>query len=1856
MRRAVPSRSGRRVLAVFTTLMIAAMSVIGMPIAATAAPNDAIVVDHVVIGEGSGPDGQLILGDVVTVTGDWDASEADPQAGDSFVIGLPPELNFEASLPINLTGVNPAGELVTWAACISDPDTGELLCVLTDQVTDYPEEVRGTFEFEVAVELTTVEVELIFNLNGIETPVVIPPGGIGDGVELPVEWTKSGWMNSNNWSMTWQIDLPGARMTEDSLTIVDTLGEGHVLCEPSGLTVQTVRGDAVGTFTGTKEIVPGDDGTFSIVLGAPEGGFDPNVVYRVTYQTCTPNKTIDSYPTEYTNEARIPAWNSGSDVIGVGNKPWQGSITKSGSVLGSTSRNGTIAWTVTVPGDALVNKNSFTLSEKLGEGHEVRDSTISGLRIVERYGPSNQRDREITDRLDKTVVSQETDSFELLFSVPDGSDFSFKASDYRYIITYETYVTETDLPQGGTAYTNSATVEGTTTTGTAKVPGRSQGKSGTINGSFVTIDGIEYAPQTTLDWTVRIPGEKLAETSGPLTLTDTLEGTHTVCAPGDPTGGEKSRLNLAVTARDQIINGGLQTVNLTDSTEVEFAKSGDGKEQIVLTIPEPTLAMPGGGEATGFSQEYQYLVTYTTCTTSGGMDAPDTRYGNEVVGSSVTFSQAVVQTNRGSGTGTGVARGSITINKTLDESAPGAGFVPDGAMFTVHVKEIDPTGTTQVEYDLKVPLNGDPVRGLNARGTGWTAELSEPTFPAIPGVLFGEPSFTVDGEKIGPTATVSLDPGTNVAVGLTNTTRLGEITLVKAVDVRDESIILPERTYTVTAHIDTSALENVPAQDDRTVHLTPDQPVTIDNLPIGATVTFSESGLVDDNTLTWGQPVFSPSTVIVGDPAAPVTVEVLNSVTRTVGTFSIAKTVTGEQADNPAVPETVTILASWNEEGTPGETTLEVPTDGTPVPLGVDLLIGTRVTLTEVPLENGSSIAWGTPTWSANGVTVDSSAVTVTVNRDDASTVTVENHANTSTATLGLVKAVAGEAAGEVSPETQFPVTASWVDREGNEQSRDLLINSVAPTPLGVDLPAGTVVTITEGDRPGFDTVEWGEITISGDRVENAGEGTATVTVSDLQGDVTLVTVTNEATWAPSTIQLSKDLADTAGAGFVPDGTMFTVHVQEFTPEGVLSSEYDLDVPLNGDPVSTSNDFGPGWSAVLTEPAFPEISGVHFGHPVFEASDGVAVSEDGQVATITYVPGRDFSVRLTNVAELGSISLVKAVEGGAADRVDPERTYTVTAHIDTSALGENVPAQADREIQLTAGEPVIIDDLPIGATVTFTETPLVDDDILTWGQPVFSPESVVVGVENVDEPAAVTLTNSVERTVGTFSISKTVTGEQADNPAVPETVTILALWNEEGTAGETTLEVPTDGTPVPLGVDLLIGTRVTLTEVPLENGSSIAWAQPAWSGDHVVVDGENAVVTVSRDAEAGVLVENHAATSVAGISIVKAVAGEAAGEISPETEFPVTASWVDREGNEQSRELFINSVAPTPLGVDLPAGTVVTITEGDRPGFDTVVWDAIVIGGQDVEDQGDGTATVTVSDLQGDVTLVTVTNEATWAPGSFSLAKNITGVLLDNADVPASVTVTASWIESSDGQLVTVTREIEIPTDGTPVAFGEDLPHGTAVTLVETPTAGAPAFTWDTPAWSGSESLVVHEDGSATLTIGAAQNPTVTVTNNATQALGDVTLVKKLSGTGAPAVPADTTYPVRVEWTDLLGVEQSRDVELVAGQPVVIDGLPLGTELRVTEGEFAAPDGATWKQATWSSDSDSVSITGDGISATIVVTAGDASVTLDNAYDIVEKPSGPSTLPWTGASVGMLAGLALLLLGGGLFAMRRARS
>src|SRR5690625_2643360 len=126
------SQKARHRARTLITLLMAFLLVAPLAMAtaapAYAAPNKDIIVDSVTIGGGTGPEGQLIVGDKISISGSWDATDAKPKTGDEFEIGLPPEFDIPTDLPFTLDGPNGDGEVVTWATCLADSATDTLTC------------------------------------------------------------------------------------------------------------------------------------------------------------------------------------------------------------------------------------------------------------------------------------------------------------------------------------------------------------------------------------------------------------------------------------------------------------------------------------------------------------------------------------------------------------------------------------------------------------------------------------------------------------------------------------------------------------------------------------------------------------------------------------------------------------------------------------------------------------------------------------------------------------------------------------------------------------------------------------------------------------------------------------------------------------------------------------------------------------------------------------------------------------------------------------------------------------------------------------------------------------------------------------------------------------------------------------------------------------------------------------------------------------------------------------------------------------------------------------------------------------------------------------------------------------------------------------------------------------------------------------------------------------------------------------------------------------------------------------------------------------------------------------------------
>ena len=412
-----------------------------------------------------------------------------------------------------------------------------------------------------------------------------------------------------------------------------------------------------------------------------------------------------------------------------------------------------------------------------------------------------------------------------------------------------------------------------------------------------------------------------------------------------------------------------------------------------------------------------------------------------------------------------------------------------------------------------------------------------------------------------------------------------------------------------------------------------------------------------------------------------------------------------------------------------------------------------------------------------------------------------------------------------------------------------------------------------------------------------------------------------------------------------------------------------------------------------------------------------------------------------------------------------------------------------------------------------------------------------------------TVTNDATELRGTFEVAKTVTGDMdLTDPRLAEAVFTVGWTSSDGQSGSFELSAPDwTGGPVTGGAAATfpLGTTVTLSEPTISGtGPGVAWGEISWTpGDQG--DG-TAVVTISSATEPlAVTLSNEVSELTGTFGVTKALAGDF-DFTSPEmqsAEFTVLASWPAGPGLEAGEvELVLNAGNSwsAPAGVQLPTGTVVTLSEAVPSGTGpSVEWGDATWSGEGLTVNEDGTASFVIGDNTAPT--FTVTNEVTELFGTFGIAKAVTGDfdLTSPEMAGAQFTVTATWAGGGSQDLVLN------QANGWAAGLGLDLPTGTVVTLSEAvPSGTGPSVEWGTePTWSG-DGVVANEDGTATITIGDGTNPQLTVTNEATELRGTFEVAKAVTGDMDLTDPRLAGAVFTVGWTSSDG--QTGSFELVS--------------------------------------------------------------------------------------------------------------
>ncbi|TBN58061.1 hypothetical protein EYE40_12020 [Glaciihabitans arcticus] len=386
-----------------------------------------------------------------------------------------------------------------------------------------------------------------------------------------------------------------------------------------------------------------------------------------------------------------------------------------------------------------------------------------------------------------------------------------------------------------------------------------------------------------------------------------------------------------------------------------------------------------------------------------------------------------------------------------------------------------------------------------------------------------------------------------------------------------------------------------------------------------------------------------------------------------------------------------------------------------------------------------------------------------------------------------------------------------------------------------------------------------------------------------------------------------------------------------------------------------------------------------------------------------------------------------------------------------------------------------------------------------------------------------------------FTVAKALAGPGV--PVAGQTFTMIATATDFrgnalslGAAGTITLVAGATSSPVAVPT----GTFVTVAE----SGTTAYKTVVISPSTAALVTGNTAVeFTVTNTLyEAGTF------------RVSKSVTGAAAGSVANAQSFSVNYSYTGGSGT-----LTVTKGGTSTFSDPIPRGAVVTLTEATPVGAPaSVVWGTPVWSGTGVTSNANGTATFTMA--EGASLDVALQNPTTQLTGGFTVAKTVTGTA--ESLVPAgrsfalqySVDNGANWIDAP------VTRDSTVSVNG--------IPTGTTVLVRElSSTNNLPNATWGTPVFSGPG--VTTTAGVTSFVTGDGTLVAVALNNPITQQLGDFSVTKSVTGTGAGSV--GNAYAFTVEYSTNGGTTWIPRTVSKASPSFTVTGLPAGSSVLVRE-------------------------------------------------------------------------------------------
>jgi hypothetical protein len=1029
-----------------------------------------------------------------------------------------------------------------------------------------------------------------------------------------------------------------------------------------------------------------------------------------------------------------------------------------------------------------------------------------------------------------------------------------------------------------------------------------------------------------------------------------------------------------------------------------------------------------------------------------------------------------------------------------------------------------------------------------------TCALSETGKPATTDV-----SYAYGTESWSPSNNITISSAqTPVAVILSNPINrvLGSFSVTKHVTGETAGYVA-NSTFTVGYSCSDGSSGSLTLKDGETK--------SVGSLPLLTTCSLSETAkpATTDISYAYGTESWSPSAnLTINSSSTPVAVILSNPINRVLGSFTVTKHVTGETAGYVA-NSTFTVGYSCSD-GSSGTLTLK---DGETKSVGsLPLLTTCALSETAKPATTDVSYAYGAESFTP------SSNVTINTNTAPVS-VTLTNPINRVLGGFSVTKHVTGETAGYVANST-FTVGYSCSDGS----SGTLTLKDGETKGVG-SLPLLTTCSLSETAKPATTDSSYAYGAESFTPSANLTVNSTTTPVA--------VTLTNPINRQLGGFTVTKHVTGET-AGYVANSTFSVGYSCSDGSSGSLTLKDGETKSVGSLPLLTT--------CSLSETAKPATtdSSYAYGAESFTPSANLTVN-----STTTPV-----AVTLTNPINrvLGGFTVTKHVTGQTAGYTGGSFTVHYVC---------NDAAATSGDLTVTDGTTDGKGGLPLGTSCTLSETakPATKDASYAWGSEVFSANPVTVN--NAQTPVAVNLSNPINRVLGSFSVTKHVTGETAGYVAGSKfTVQASCSNGVNGTFDLTDGETKTMG-----GLPLLTTCTLVESVKPATTDVSYAYGTESFTPS-------NMVTINSSTTPVAVNLSNPINRVLGSFSVTKHVTGETAGYVADST---FTVGYSCSDGS--SGTLTLTNGETKSVG-SLPLLTTCTLSETAKPDTADVSY---AYGTESFTPSANLTITSSTT-----VTAVTLTNPINRVVGSFSVTKHVTG---ETAGYVADSTFTVGY-SCSDGSSGTLTL-----TNGETKSVG-GLPLLTTCTLSET---AKPATTDSSYAY-GAESFTPSD------TVAIVSSETVvavTLTNPIDRVLGGFSVTKQVTG-ATDGYVAGSLFTVAYDCSD----GTTGTLTLSNGSTTGIDGLPIGTTCTLSESAKPATAGSTfvYQAESWS-PSNLVTIAANANANTV-------KLTLTNPIGIVPatvlgegvvRPT--STLPVTGNSdtllLVMIAGL--LLLAGGCF-------